>query len=158
MGGDPETAEQSLQPPSSGGKQLVRFLVVGASNTVITLATFAALVSAGVFYVAAGVVGWTAGVFNGYFWNRTWTFRAGDHRNELLARYVAVSIGGLLVNSTLLALAVDVLGLGKLMSQVIVLPVVTLASFSANRLWTFRDHLEASMMTPDVIAHEAERG
>lgn len=133
--------EEQLTPEAG---RLIRFVLVGASNTVITLVTYAALVGLGVFYVVAGVVGWTLGILNGYFWNRTWTFQAGSHQHELLVKYTAVGLGGLCLNSGLLALAVDVIGVSKLAGQAAVLPVVLISSFAANRFWTFGEHLGGS--------------
>lgn len=123
-------------------RRLIKFALVGASNTVLTLGTYALLIEAGVFYVLAGVAGWTVGLINGYTWNRIWTFRAGGHQHELLAKYSAVAFLGLTLNSLLLLLTVDVLGASKLIGQVVVLPIVMLSSFAANRFWTFGEHID----------------
>ena len=136
----PSAAVRERMTPEA--RRLARFVMVGLSNTVITLGAYAALIGLGVFYVIAGVIGWTLGIVNGYFWNRTWTFRAGAHQHELLVKYTAVGLGGLLLNSGLLALAVDVLGVSKLAGQVVVLPIVMLSSFAANRYWTFGEHID----------------
>ena len=62
--------------------QLARFAVVGASNTAITLASYAALVMLGAPAVAASAVGFALGAANGYHWIRRWTFRS-DRRGAV---------------------------------------------------------------------------
>lgn len=123
-------------------RRLIKFALVGGSNTVLTVGTYALLVELSVFYVLAGVAGWSVGLINGYTWNRIWTFRAGSHEHELLAKYSAVAVLGLTLNSLLLLLVVDVAGASKIIGQVVVLPVVMLSSFAANRFWTFGEHVD----------------
>jgi putative flippase GtrA len=116
-----------------------KFGTVGAANTAITVVVYAALVLVGADYVVAGVIGWTLGTLNGYFWNRTWTFRAGAHSHAMLVKYVTVQIGGVCLNAALLELGVGVIGLPELTGQVAVLPFVLVYSFTVNRFWTFAE-------------------
>jgi len=57
--------------------QLVRFGLVGATNTGLTLAVYSALVAfVGAPVAVAAAVGWGVGAVNGFVLNRAWTFRA----------------------------------------------------------------------------------
>jgi putative flippase GtrA len=116
---------------------LARFLVVGASNTLLTLAVYALLLAAGLPYLAALAPAYGLGALNGYTLNRAWTFRAGAFRGVALARYVLVQAAGLALNAALLAVLVRDLGADELLGQALVLPVVTGVLFVVNRQWVF---------------------
>ena len=55
--------------------QLVRFGLVGAVNTALTLATYSVMLALHAPAPLAGAVGWGVGATNGYLLNRAWTFR-----------------------------------------------------------------------------------
>jgi putative flippase GtrA len=117
--------------------QFVRYLVVGVSNTAITLVTYALAVRAGLPAVAASVVAFGAGAVNGYRLNRAWTFRSARRGAGAGARYVAVLLVGLAINAVGVALAVDVAELPRLAAEVAALPPATAATFLLARAWVF---------------------
>ena len=119
--------------------QFLKFGIVGVSNTLLTLAVYTLLLKvAGVWYLAASAIGFTAGALNGFLLNRRWTFRG--HVGDALTpvRYVVVQGCGLALNEGLLYLFVDGAALDKLLAQVIATGVETVTTFNANRAWTFR--------------------
>lgn len=118
--------------------QLVRFALVGVSNTVLSYAVYAALVTLAVPYVLAGAVAFAAGAVNGYRLNRRWTFGRCDSAG-LRVRYVLVQACGLLATSLLLRLFVERAQLGRIGSYGLAIPLVTLATFAANRWWAFSE-------------------
>jgi putative flippase GtrA len=95
-------------------RHAVKYSVVGVVNVTIDLALYALLLSLGVWYVAAKALSLIAATANGYTFNRLWTFRAGEHHNMKLVRYVAVQGTGLVLNLALLALFVEGFGLTEL--------------------------------------------
>ena len=115
--------------------QLCRFAVVGVANTVLSYLLYTALVAARVPYPVAGAVGFSAGAVNGYMLNRRWTFASPDSR-AARARYLVVQLGGLGATTALLWLVVTV-GTSRLAAYAMTIPIVTLASFTANRSWAF---------------------
>ncbi len=117
--------------------QLARFLVVGVSNTAITLVVYAALVHAGVAPVAASVVAFAAGAVNGFRLNRAWTFRSSRRGLGAGARYLVVAGLGLGLNACGVALAVHVAELPKIAGELAALPPVTAATFGLSRAWVF---------------------
>ena len=117
--------------------QLARFLVVGVSNTAITLVVYAVLVHAGVPPVAASVVAFAAGAVNGFRLNRAWTFRSARRGAGPAARYLVVAALGLGLNACGVALAVHVAELPKLAGEIAALPPVTAATFALSRVWVF---------------------
>ena len=123
--------------------QLVRYSLVGASNTLITFATYVALMAAGVDYLAAAALGYAVGSANSYLLNYRWTFdaRALGHR-QTLSRFAAVQAFGLTANLGLIYLLVHGLGVAKTPAQAVVTLLVLAITFLMNRLWAFARHAE----------------
>jgi putative flippase GtrA len=119
--------------------QLLRFLAVGASGYVVNLAVFAACVHLGdVDYRAAAVVAFVVALANNFFWNRHWTFDAGEgHAGFQAARFIAVSLGAFVVNLIALELLVQSAGVDKLPAQAIAILIAMPVNFLGNKLWSF---------------------
>jgi putative flippase GtrA len=117
--------------------QLVRFGLVGATNTALTLATYAVMLAIGFPVALAGALGWGVGAVNGYLLNRAWTFRGAARGAVPAARYVAVQLMGSALNAALLAIAVGREQLPRLAGELVVIAPVTLLTFVLCRGWVF---------------------
>ena len=117
-------------------RQFARFVVVGASNTLLSVAAYLALLEVGVPYLLAAACGFAAGATNGYVLNRWWTFSAPRASRRQLVAYLTVQLVGLLITVGV----VDLLHghAPKLVGQAVAIPLATVAMFSLNRTWTFR--------------------
>ena len=122
-------------------RHAVKYGLVGVTNVTIDFTLYAALVFLGLWYPLAKTVSLVVATANGYTLNRIWTFRAGSHCNIMLSKYVTVQALCLAGNLALLIPLVEIGGLHKVTAQAIVLPIIALASFLAQRLWTFRNAL-----------------
>jgi putative flippase GtrA len=118
--------------------RLTRFCLVGVSNTLVTLATFAALSAIGVAAAPAAALGFGAGAANGYRLNRRWTFRIHTTGWRTLARYLAVQLLGAGLSAGGVALATEDLSLRRLAAEALVLPAVTLVTYVLSRQLVFR--------------------
>ncbi len=118
-------------------REAVRFVLVGVSNTAISMAVYAGLLAIGVGYVAAVVVAYIAGLANGYTFNRRWTFLAGGFSIGSLSRYTAVQATGLLLSVGFTTLFVERFGVAELPALVLSWPPVIAVTFTATRLWAF---------------------
>ena len=98
--------------PRRNWLQLIRFGAVGASGYAVNLAVFTAAVhGAGFGYGAAAVMAFIVALANNFFWNRAWTFKAGDgHAGFQAARFVVVSLAAFGFNLLLLFALVEVAG------------------------------------------------
>jgi len=119
-------------------RRLVRFALVGASSTAISLGSYALLLAVDAPYLLAGFLAYALGILNGYTWNRLWTFETGQFEHGEFARYVTIQLAAALANVAGLAFAVETLGLGELIAEVVVLTPLVLATYLINRNWTFR--------------------
>ena len=117
--------------------QLVRFGLVGATNTALTLVTYLALVALHAPVPLAGAAGWGVGGVNGYLLNRAWTFRGAARGAIPAARYAAVALMGSGLNALLVSIAVGQEHLPRLAGELVVLPPVTILAFVLCRGWVF---------------------
>jgi len=120
--------------------QLLRFATVGASGYVVNLAVFTAAVHGAHFdYLVAAVLAFVVALANNFFWNRGWTFRAGDgHAGFQAARFLVVSLVAFGFNVLLLYVLVEYAGMPKVPAQAIAIVAATPLNFIGNKLWSFR--------------------
>ena len=116
--------------------RFMRFGVVGASNTVLTLAAYEVLTHVGVAATAASGMGFAVGAANGYVLNRSWTFRARGGAATLV-RYLVVQALGALLSAAGVGLATSDLSLRRLAAECVVLPAVTLVTYALARTVVF---------------------
>jgi len=121
-------------PPRSAAAELVRFAAVGVTNTVLSAVVYTLLVAAHVTPPVAGALAFAVGAVNGFLLNRRWTFR----RPGSAWRYTTVQAAGAAATSGLLWL------IGGVAAYAAVLPLVTVATFAANRTWTFRGDVQVA--------------
>lgn len=119
--------------------QLLRFGVVGASGYVVNLATFwTALHVLSIDYRVAAVIAFLVAVANNFWWNRHWTFGAGDgHAGFQAARFFVVSVLAFAVSFAILTVLVDVAGEAELTAQALAIVGATPLNFAGNKLWSF---------------------
>ncbi|MBJ7348209.1 MAG: GtrA family protein [Thermoleophilaceae bacterium] len=119
--------------------QFVRFVVVGATNTLIYFVIYVVLIAVGVPYVIASVLAFAVSAFMGYTMHRLWTFGSGDFDRTEFVRWLVLQGTTTLANVLTLAFAVGVLGLGKIVGQLIILPFIPLWTYLISRRWIFSE-------------------
>jgi dolichol-phosphate mannosyltransferase len=120
--------------------QLIRFAAVGASGYVVNLAVFTAAVhGAGFDYPVAATAAFVVALANNFFWNRGWTFRAGDgHAGFQAARFIVVSLVAFAFNLLVLFALVELGRVAEVPAQAIAVIAATPLNFLGNKLWSFR--------------------
>ncbi len=141
--------------PTVGGvrTQFLRFLLVGASNTAITLLAYAGALHAGVRYLPAGAGAYALGGVNGFVLNRAWTFAHHGRIARAAVRYAAVTAVGVLLDLALLRAAIAH-GVPRAAGQVAAVAPVTLLTFALNRAWAFAAS-DVPSYPPAVLAGRA---
>ena len=119
--------------------QLAKFGLVGGSGYLINLGVFAFLsANLGVHHLIAAVGAFVVAVSSNFFWNRHWTFAAGDgHAGFQAMRFFAVSVAALVINLVVLEALVGGTSMGDLSAQAIAVAVAMPFNFLGNKLWTF---------------------
>jgi putative flippase GtrA len=123
--------------------QFLRFCLVGASGYAVNLAVYAALLAAGLHYLAAAAISFLVAAGSNYAWNRAWTFRSSD--SPVLGQGArALLVSGLSLGANqLFLLALVAAGADHLAAQAVAILLVTPFSFTANKLWAFAEATRA---------------
>jgi len=125
-------------PAGETARQVRTFIAVGIVTAAVNLATFTALVLAGVPYLAAAVAGFALSTLTSYAGNRRYTFRvAGPPSPREAGLFLAVQVAGLLVNLAVLTAGVELLGVAPIPSELVAALTQSTFTFLVNRRWTF---------------------
>jgi putative flippase GtrA len=119
--------------------QLVKFCVVGGSGYVVNLIVFTIAVEAlGAHHLVGATAAFVVAVTNNFWWNRHWTFGAGEgHAGFQAARFFTVSVIAFLFAAGVLELLVTVGGLPDVPAQAISIIAATPLNFVGNKMWSF---------------------
>ncbi len=98
--------------------QVIKFALVGVSNTLISETIYAVLVFFKVHYLPASFIGFSLSVLNAYYWSNKYIFREEEGAEKriwwkvLLKTYVAY-LWGYLVSAALLVFWIDLLRISR---------------------------------------------
>lgn len=131
-------------------KQLIRFGLVGLSNTVVNYVVYAiALLSFQHFsllgktdYLVSMAISYAVSVFWAYMMNKRFVFRVGQGEvswwKALLKSYISYAFTGLFLNWLLSFLWVNFFEISKLIAPIINLCITVPLNFILNKFWTFK--------------------
>ena len=122
--------------------QFIKFGMVGASNTLISLVIYYIGLYLNVHYVLSNVLGFIAGTLNAYYWNNKYVFKKEEGEERSTAKSVTkvfISYGiSLGLSTVLLVLWVDVLHISERIAPLLNLCVTIPLNFVMNKFWAFR--------------------
>ena len=118
--------------------QFARFAAVGGLATLVHVAVGLSLVEGvGLAPLPANLAAFSAAVLVSYLGNRRWTFGLRDPGLDRLPRFLLVALLGLVLNQALVFLLVERLAWAYGAALAVVVLLVPLLSFMANRRWVF---------------------
>jgi putative flippase GtrA len=123
--------------------QIIKFCIVGILNTIVGYGAFFFLVNY-MHYIQALFIAHIVGVTNSFIWNKYWIFKS---KNLMLYEYVKFNLIYAIVfiaNAIALFVCVELIYADPRLAQLILLPVITVMSFFGQKLWTFKDKIDAS--------------
>jgi len=145
------TGKEVSQEKYDALMQFVRFGIVGLSNTLISYVLYSGSLIAfqkldvfpKVDYLIAQIIAFVLSVLWSFYWNNKMVFvkQDGEKRSmwkALLKTYVSYSFTGLFLNSILLVLWIDVLGISEFIAPLINLIVSVPVNFLINKFWAFK--------------------
>lgn len=131
--------------------QFVKFGIVGVTNTLISYVLYAVSLwlfqKAGILpkadYLVAQMIAFILSVLWSFYWNDKMVFVQEDGQNRvwwkaLLKTYVSYSFTGLFLNSILLVLWVQVLGISEYLAPLLNLLFSVPINFLINKFWAFK--------------------
>ena len=92
----------------------------------------------GISPVYASAFGYAIAAVCNYLMKYHWVFASDEHHRVAGSKYALVSLSGLTLNTLLMYLGTQVLGLYYLLAQVIATGIVLVWNFTLNGIWTFR--------------------
>jgi putative flippase GtrA len=119
--------------------QFLSFATVGAIGTAAHYATLIAGVSLGLGPVIASAIGATVGAVVNYALNYHVTFRSSLAHWQSGPRFALLAVVSLLLNTILMAVGVDRIGLHYLVAQVLATGIVLCCNFALSRIWAFSE-------------------
>ena len=134
-------------------KRLLKFLVVGLSNTLISYVAFILLYSYILVHNAAAsqALSYFLGILWSFIWNRKWTF-GGDHHNVMtFVRFLISQFSMLLLSTAGLHFAVENFNVNVNISWFAVMAVITILNFSLSKNWVFRSKQEEASADAIVV-------
>lgn len=118
--------------------QFGRFLFVGGFATAVHYVILIFLVNGwGADAVAGSTAGFIVSATFNYLLNRRFTFNSEREHSTAFPRFIAVALGGLAINATVVWLLGSVAGFHYLFAQVVATLMALSWNFVCNRIWTF---------------------
>ena len=147
--------------------QIIKFALVGVSNTIVSEAVYAVLIFFKVHYLPASFIGFSLSVLNAYYWSSRYVFKEQEDAEKrvwwkvLFKTYVAY-LWGYLVSVALLVFWIDFLHisrwmeplgnwfvnagyerldaqfLGNLLAAVLNLMITIPMNFLLNKYWAYK--------------------
>lgn len=123
--------------------QFVRFGIVGLSNTLISYIVYMIFVLLGCHYLIASLLGFLVSIFNAYYWNSKYVFKADDGETRIywktfLKTFLSYAGTGLVLNNLLLILWVDIFNIQEMAGPVLNLFITIPLNFILNKNWAFK--------------------
>ncbi len=125
-------------------RQIVKYLISGASAASVTLGGLFVLTHfLGLWYLLSAIISFIAAFFVSFFLQKYWTFC--DHDRDFfygqMALYLFIALTNLALNTALMYLAVDVLGLWYMLAQFLVALLIAIGSFVIYKFVIFKKAL-----------------
>ena len=119
--------------------RFIKFGLVGVLNTIINWILFILLNSMGIYYIITNIIAYSISTLNSYLWNSKWVFKyTGDNVNQTTFKFIILNIIGLVLNTIILFLLVDIIKLPKIIALIIATGIVMILNYFINKLWVFK--------------------
>ncbi len=121
--------------------QFIKFLLVGASNTVVLLIVYYLIlwIFGEKFYMLGETLGYIAGIFNSFFWNSKYVFTGKKNAGASSFIKMALSYGiTYLIQAGLLYIFVEKFIMLEELAPIIAIIITTPINFVLNKVFAFR--------------------
>ncbi len=119
--------------------KFIKFGLVGVLNTIINWILFILLNSIGVYYIISNIIAYSISTVNSYLWNSKWVFKYTGHNvNQTTFKFIILNIIGLVLNTIILFLLVDIIKLPKIIALIIATGIVMILNYFINKIWVFK--------------------
>jgi len=121
-------------------KKVIKYLIVGAFNTVAAYLLFFVLVTFHVHYQLSLFIVTLLVIINSYLWNKHWTFRSSDTPVfwEFI-RFNGIYLSTFTLNAFLLHVFVEKVFWDPRLAQVFCMMITTVINFLGHRFFSFKE-------------------
>ncbi len=117
----------------------IKFGITGVLNTAVDFVVFF-LVSPITGIYPAQIAGYTCGMINSFFINRSWTFKSEESFfSPTFVKFAAANLITMGISIVVLAVFIQFLLLDILISKILTTVVTLIFNFLLSRLWVFRN-------------------
>jgi putative flippase GtrA len=121
--------------------QLMKFGVVGVSNTLIDFLVFSLLVY--VFTVKPNLsqaISYTAGTINSFIFNKKWTFKTEEKKDVKLQglRFLIINALSLILSSVSISYLIDDLYINKIIAKILIVLLTQVINYLGYKLIVFK--------------------
>ncbi|MGH8744647.1 MAG: GtrA family protein [Burkholderiales bacterium] len=128
------------RPPIAWPNQFLRFAGAGTIGTTAHYLVLLALVElAGFNAVLASFLGFVCGALVNYNLSRRYIFNSALPHRQALLKFLSVALVGLCMNTLIMSVGVETLGLHYFLVQLAATGMVLIWNFAGNKFWTFRE-------------------
>ena len=118
--------------------RFIKFALVGVMNTLLNWSIFFILTKVELYYIVANVIAYLIATIHSYFWNSIWVFKYNNgSKIKSSIKFIVLNIIGLLINTIILYVLVDIFNINKLISLVLTTVIVMIINYVANKVWVF---------------------
>ena len=123
-------------------EDIVRFLkfgIVGVLNTLVNWIIFFILNTLGMYYIFSNVIAYSISTIHSYLWNTLWVFKYKDKAStDTTFKFVTLNVVGLLLNTVILYILVDLFNLNKMLGLIITTIIIMFINYVVNKIWVFK--------------------
>lgn len=119
-------------------KEFGSYIVSGGITTLVNYLIYTILLAVHISYLPANGIAWVGAVIAAYIMNRRWVFHSQNHVWKEFTAFAAMRFLTLVVESVLLWLAVEQLGILPLLSKVAVSVVTVLTNYVLCKYGIFK--------------------
>ncbi len=123
-------------------KHFIKFCIVGGAAAIINFSVYYSFTEwLGTWYITSAVFAFLISAIFNFTANKFWTFENKERGRQIinqLIRYGIVMVSGLIINTSIIYVLTDWVGLDYRLSWVFATGIVTFWNFILNRLWTFK--------------------
>ena len=119
--------------------QILKFFIVGISNTLLTALTIWVLLKVlGCSDYISNIVGYIVGLVNSFIWNRKWTFGSKTKVKDTLLKFIVTFAISYLFQLGNLYLLLHFTHIDPYLCQLLSIGVYTSINFVLNKFYTFK--------------------
>jgi len=120
--------------------QLLKFGIVGVSNTLLTAITIWILLKVLHFNdYSSNIIGYIVGLINSFIWNRKWTFASDKKVKDTIFKFSITFAISYLFQLGNLYLLIHYTQIDSYICQLISIVVYTVINFILNKYYTFKE-------------------